>query len=52
MAVMTAKCDRPFVVSADKADMFEAQKKDEAIFNKINVVASKIEKNLKTENEK
>ncbi len=47
MAVMTAKCDRTFVVSADNAKVFREQKKDENAFTKINLAASKLEKRLK-----
>ena len=47
MAVLTVKCDRAFVVAADKADTFKNQKRDENVFKKIENVTAKLEKNLK-----
>jgi len=50
MAVLTVKCDRAFVVAADKADTFKNQKRDETVFKKIENVTAKLEKNLKIDN--
>lgn len=49
MAVLTAECDRAFVVSADKAELFKKQKKEEKVFLKIDAVTAKLEKNLKVD---
>ena len=49
MAVLTAECDRAFVVSADKAELFKKQTKEEKVFLKIDAVTAKLEKNLKVE---
>lgn len=49
MAILTAECDRAFVVSADKAEQFKEQKKNEKIFKKIESVTAKFEKNLKVD---
>ena len=46
MAILTADCDRAFVVANDKAESFRNQKRDPKVFKKINAAATKLQKNM------
>lgn len=48
MAILTAKCDQPFIVTEKKAVEFRSQKRDIKAFEKINTFAEKIARNVKT----
>ena len=48
MAVLTADCDRTFVVAQDKAEDFKNKKGDTEVFKKIEIAKEKL-KNLKVE---
>ena len=47
MAVLTAQCDQPFVVAASKAKAFKEQTRDVKAFQKMDMLTSKISKNVK-----
>ena len=49
MAVLTANCDKSFVVSPDKAKEFNALKAKPELFNKIDMATQKLNKNLKVD---
>lgn len=52
MAILTADCDRAFVVANDKAESFRNQKRDPKVFKKINAAATKLQKNMTIEEKK
>jgi len=52
MAILTAKCDRAFVVADDKAESFKSLKSNPEVFRKIDAIASKLQKNITVETEK
>lgn len=49
MAVLTADCDKAFVVSPDKAKEFNSLKADPKLFKQIDYATKKLEKNLKVD---
>ncbi len=49
MAILTADCDRSFVVSPDKAKEFNSLEAKSDLFNKIEMASKKLEKNLKVD---
>lgn len=49
MAVLTADCDRAFVVSPDKAKEFNSLKANPNLFKQIEYATKKLEKNLKVD---
>lgn len=49
MAVLTANCDKSFIVSPDKAKEFNALKANPELFKKIDLATSKLSKNLKVD---
>ena len=51
MAVMTANCDRAFIVSAENAERFKAQTKNETLAKKIDSITSRLGKDLNIEDE-
>lgn len=49
MAVLTANCDKSFVVSPDKAKEFNALKAKPELFDKIDMATKKLNRNLKVD---
>ena len=49
MAILTAECDRAFVVAADKAEQFKQQKKNVKVFKQIESVTTKLNKTIKVD---
>ena len=49
MAILTAECDRAFVVAADKAEQFKQQKKNVKVFKQIENVTTKLNKTIKVD---
>ena len=47
MAVLTAQCDQPFVVAASKTKAFKEQTRDVKAFKQMDMLTSKISKNVK-----
>lgn len=47
MAVLTAQCDQPFVVAKSKTKAFKEQTRDVKSFKKMDMLTSKISKNVK-----
>ena len=49
MAILTANCDKAFVVSPDKSKDFNELKAKPDLFEKIEMATKKLEKNLKVD---